>query len=276
MRATAFGACAMAPVMSANWFVMSANGFVMCAIGFVMPQPPVLRYPPVAVHPGGKHMTTRWTAAEAVRAAEALITLAAQFRAKLEARMGAGFIDGLAADTASLRDLLGGTSAQRATKRASTVSQNDAVAEGAALVANLRALVRTGAAGQKAVWRAWGVGQQVNHTVSSVEKGLASILAAASADPAQARAIGVLQEDLDRAGKLLAAVSAADSTQERKKISSKQATAAANATQARLEANLVHLTSLAAVALDRETAAQFAAALPASRGGKKKKKPEAA
>ena len=111
-------------------------------------------------------MTTRWTAAEAVRAAEALITLAAQFRAKLEARMGAGFIDGLAADTASLRDLLGDTSAQRATKRASTVSQNDAVAEGAALVANLRALVRTGAAGQKAVWRAWGVGQQVNHTVS--------------------------------------------------------------------------------------------------------------
>lgn len=218
-------------------------------------------------------MKTRWTAGDAVRAAEALITLAGQFRPKLEARMGAGFIDGLKADTASLRELLGGASAQQATKRASTISQNDAVAEGAALTSGLRGLVRSGAATDKAVWRAWGVGQQVNHTVLSVQKGLASIISAASADPSAARAIGVLQDDLDRASTLLAAVSAADTAQERKKISSKQATAAATETQTRLEANLVHLTSLAAVALDRQTAAQFAAALPPSRGGKKKKKP---
>lgn len=133
---------------------------------------------------------------------------------------------------------------------------------GANLVAATRALVRTGAPTDKALWRAFGVGQKVSATVSSVHKALGIVIGAATGNADKTRAVGILTTDLDEARTLLAALPTLDGAQERKRSSSKQATAAAKAAVKRLNANLQHLASIARIALPADKAEPFAAELP--------------
>ncbi len=67
---------------------------------------------------------------------------------------------------------------------------------------------------------------------------------------------------MDAARALLSALPTLDGTQERKKSSSKAATANAKAAVMRLNANLQHLGSIARAALPVDRAAQFEGELP--------------
>lgn len=216
-------------------------------------------------------MGKRWSVDQTIRAAEGLHPLAVQHRAALEPRLPAGFIEGVQADTAAMRSLASDTVIERKGRSASTLSQNDAVKNGAVLVSNVRRLLRTGAAANKELLKAFGVGVEVKTTVSSVEKALGLIIAAASRHEAAARAAGVLPDDVANARAILAAVSGADAVQEGKKLTAKQATAAANVVHVRLSDSLMHLESIAQVALSPAQAAAFSALTP--RTGSKKNAP---
>lgn len=211
---------------------------------------------------------------ELIAAAEQVLPLIIANRTKLEPRLAAGFIDGVQTDLRALREASDGTAPARAASRAATVSQNDAAKQGAALVANLRALVRTGAPKDKALWRAYGVGAALTNTVSSVQKALSTVVSAAASNADKTRAVGILGTDIDAARTLLAALSTLDGDQERKRTSSKLATSAAGAIRARLAANLAHLKSIARSALPADKAEAIADLMPSSgRGSPAKGKP---
>lgn len=205
-----------------------------------------------------------------VRAAEGLHPLAVKHRAALEPRLPAGFVDGLKADADSVRAAADSAADTRGSKRGATISQNDALAAGARLIGSIRALVRTGQPNAKQLWRDLGVGLATNGSLGRVTAGLTQILNASTRFPAELRAAGVLQTDLDQARAALGALVAADSSQEQKKLTAKQATQALTATRVRLENNLVHLASIAGASLSAADARLFADLIPRTAAAKKK------
>jgi hypothetical protein len=213
----------------------------------------------------------RWSAAVLLRAAEGLHPLAVKHRSVLEPRLPAGFIDGLKADADAVRAAFDAAIDSRGTKRGATISQNEAMANGVRLIGSIRALVRTGQPNARQLWRDIGVGAKPNGSIGRVTAGLTRILNAATRFPAELRAAGVLQTDLDQARAAPDALVAADSTQEQKKLSSKQATQHLTAARVRLENNLVHLVSVAGVSLPAADAKLFADLLPRTSGGRTKR-----
>jgi hypothetical protein len=203
-------------------------------------------------------------------AAEQALELAKAHNTKLEPRLPAGFFDLLRTDVATVRGS-GDVLAVRATKKAATITQDEAVRQGFELVGALRATVRTGAPRNKVLWKAFGVGSTLSPTVRSVSAALGTVQAAATRFPSETAAVGLLADDMQRAQTLAAAIASADSVQEASKLTSKQATAQLNAAIARLTANLGHLASVARVALPANVAQSFSALVPS--GSKKKPAP---
>lgn len=217
-------------------------------------------------------MAKRWDGDQAVGVAERILELAKPYRAQLDPRLPAGFFDGISTD-AGIARARGDVAGSRSTKRAATVSQDEAVAQGAEIVATVRELVRRGAPKDKQLWKAFGVGVRVTLAVSSVSSALKGVLAAANAYPSQTQALGVLAADLTRMQGYLSAIAQSDADQEAKKLTSKQATAQLNAAVERLAGNLTLLASIARLALPSDVADEFEALLPST--PKKKKAPPA-
>ncbi|MBE2252802.1 MAG: hypothetical protein IAE78_24940 [Myxococcus sp.] len=203
-----------------------------------------------------------------------MLELAKPHVAKLEGRLPAGFFDSLKTDAAITRTR-GDVAASRSTRKAATVSQDQAVAEGAALVSTIRELVRRGAPKDKQLWKAFGVGSRFTPSVGTVSSALKGIIAAANNFPSQTQALGVLAADVTRMQTYVASISSIDADQEAKKQTSKQATAQLKAAVERLSGNLSLLASIARLALPAEDARVFEAALPASPKAKKKAAPPA-
>ncbi|MDP1920252.1 MAG: hypothetical protein Q8L14_28665, partial [Myxococcales bacterium] len=169
----------------------------------------------------------------------------------------------------------GDVAASRSTRKAATVSQDDAVADGAELVSTIRELVRRGAPKDKQLWKAFGVGSRFTPSVGTVSSALKGIIAAANNFPSQTQALGVLAADVTRMQGFVASISSIDADQEAKKQTSKQATAQLKAAVERLSGNLSLLASIARLALPATDARGFDAALPASPKAKKKAAPPA-
>lgn len=205
-------------------------------------------------------------------AAEQALELAKTHGGALEPRLAAGFFDLIRTDAAIVR-ADGDVQSSRSTKKAATVSQNDAVRQGFDLVSAIRGAVRSGAPKNKTLWKAFGIGTTMTATVRSVSGALNNVLAAANKFPSETAAIGILASDIQRAQSYAAAISTADSAQEASKLTSKQATAQFNAAKARLASNLTHLASIARVALPAQAAEAFAALLPSSPRRKPAAKP---
>lgn len=168
------------------------------------------------------------------RGVEAL-AIAREDQARLEARLPAAMIDGLASDLEAFGELVPGALARRAQTRGATAGQNTAAASAARLTAAIRSSVA--AAGFDAGARkAWGVGQKVHkRIVKSVRAAGEVILARAAAAPGEARDAGVLPRDLEALAGALTALSGADAVQEDRKVGAKGATAARNAAGRRIE-----------------------------------------
>lgn len=217
-------------------------------------------------------MASRWDPDEAARAADKLLELSKPNRAVLEARLAAGFFDGLKVD-ADITRARGDVAASRSTKKAATVNQDDAVAKGATLASSIREVVRRGAPKDKVLWKAFGVGARLSPTVGSVSSALKGILNAANTMPSQAQAVGLLAADVAKVQAYLDAITEGDTDQETKKVTSKQATAQLKAAVERLAQNLTHLASIARLALPADVADAFDAALPSSPKAKQKVAP---
>lgn len=214
-----------------------------------------------------------FTESEAIAAGEQIVALAETHRAAIERRLAAGLIEKTRAAVAELRDGAGAKSSTRNEQVSSTVTQNQALAKGSAVIARVRRLVRTGAPSDKALWRAFGVGRQITESVKAVSAGLVALIDGFAKHEAKATAAGVLADDITEAQAYLTALTAADQTQEGKKTNARAAAARAKLIREQLSRDLRHIVSVAVVSLPPSVGAQFESAVPKQRGTRGKTTP---
>ncbi|MFH2007112.1 MAG: hypothetical protein ABI333_11045 [bacterium] len=209
---------------------------------------------------------------EARRAAEQGVTLVTKDKTKLEPRVGAGVIDGLAEDAGALSDQVSSTVAARVQKLASTATQNVTAGKLVDRVMAVRsALQKTGA--DKVVQKKAGVGRTMSsRSVKSALAGADMVIETYTKHPDELRAAGVLPKDVDTIIGLANALRAADAAQEGQKVAAKLSTAERGNVQRRVEAALMRVIAAAElefVESDPERVRQYQALIPA----KPKKKP---
>jgi hypothetical protein len=207
---------------------------------------------------------TKWETADVSRIGQGALALALEQRAAVEPRLSAGLLDGLAADLDAFDGKRAAATLAPESLREATRTQ-DAAAEAAHafLVAARGAVARNGAtAAQRA---AFGLKVPAKtQKVSSLVAGLKALIEAAASFPDVARSSGLLTSDLEQAGALRTALTAADATQEAKKQSRKTPTAERAETQQRIEKAVDAIVAAGTLAfvLDPGKAARFRALVP--------------
>jgi hypothetical protein len=209
----------------------------------------------------------------ALRAADQGVELAKKDRTKLEQRLPAGAIDGLAQDAGLLAEKTSGSVTARAQKKASTQKQNVTGAQVRRRVMAMRsALQRTGA--ESEVLKAAGVGRKL--PANSVKAALAAadmLIVASAKFPDAMREAGVLSKDVETLTGLAGALRAADSAQEGQMVAAKLSTAERKTVQRRVEATLMRIIAAAELEFvedNPERVKQYQALVPSK---PKKKKP---
>jgi len=156
-------------------------------------------------------------------------------RSALEPRLSAGFIDGLAADVVALGGLSAEAPRARSQSRVATLTQDQAIARGIALVKGIRDVVKAHHASAE-IRRAYGVGTAATaRTVKATRAVIEAVLARAASKPEEARAAGVLDSDLDALRSALAMIIGADADQENTRAAAPATTRARNEAARRLE-----------------------------------------
>ncbi len=199
-----------------------------------------------------------------VRSALQLLALAEPDRGLLEPRLAAGTLTGLREDTDVLQNEAPGAQAARQLKKAATATQEAVATTLGALVQGIRAACRSARLDAE-VLRAVGVGRRLKITlVKSVVEAAEHVEQAYREFPDALRGAGVLPADLERVTDLRARLHSADQAQERRKVTSKEKTAARNATQQRVQAAIGKVLAAAELAfLDNpERLAMYRAARP--------------
>lgn len=217
-------------------------------------------------------MATRWAEEETIRSGTQMLELidTKNYRTLMEPRLSAGFIDSTRSRVEQLRLQSGGKASSRSALASATVSQDDAMRLGSKLVITMRALVKSGAPDDKALWRAFGVGKKIDGTVKSVRNALDMLVDGIVKNQNEALAAGLLPSDLDTARVYATSLDDADVTQEGQKVKKGLSTTEVKAMLVVLKKDLTHLVSVAEATLAPDVAARFAAALPPSTPTKKK------
>lgn len=211
-------------------------------------------------------MASKWPEEATIRCGTQMKELIGtkNYRALMEGRLAAGFIDTLFSRVEQLRLHSGGKDAPRSEAASATVTQDDAIDLGGDHVIKMRGLIRTGAPDDKALWRAFGVGKKVDDTVKSVRTALATLVDGIVKNQNKALAAGLLPSDLDLARLYATTLDDADESQEGKKKKSVLSTGQVNSMLVVLKRDLTHIVSVAHATLPKDVAAKFEATLPPS------------
>jgi len=143
--------------------------------------------------------------------------LATLHKALLDPRLPVGTVDGLGEDLVTLGVIVPGTKQAHDEARVATGEQDQAARKGYAKIRSIRAAVRKVNAPID-VQSAYGVGAAINPRITrDVKAGLQQIVDRATAKPAEAAALGILQKDVDAMKAARQTLMNADTTQETKR-----------------------------------------------------------
>ncbi len=198
-------------------------------------------------------------------------------RARLEARLEAGVLDGLDADLALLRDESTGAVVSRQTRKSATWTQRDAAERLLALVMAVRATLKLRKVDAVVLTRT-GVGKKLDaRIVRTVIEGARLVVGAYGQYPDQMRRAGVLPGDIAELESLTARLAAVDTEQEGTKVTAKQKTAARDAAHRRVKDAIAAIVGVAELAFvhDPERLAMYRALLPKRIRTRKASTPEA-
>lgn len=158
-----------------------------------------------------------------------------EFRSVMEPRMPAGAIDGLGTDLGTIGGVVPNTIAARTEKKAATQTERVTAKEIGLHVLSIRALIQD-TYSDKAVLKAWGVGQKMDNKVTKQVLAAGTVIVNRfAAAPQEGRDAGVTDEDIATLTQQLSSLQGADSSQGEKGRSSKEATAVRDATLVRIE-----------------------------------------
>jgi len=192
-------------------------------------------------------------------------------RVKLEPRLAAGLIDGLYVDIDDLQGKAPGAKASRQLKMASGATLEQTLELAAQTGQAIRTVCRL-AKLDDTIRTAVGVGKPMNaKTLKSVLAGVTMILDGYAQYSSSLREAGVLPADIALLTALRDRLLSENATQESKKISSKEATAARNAAHQRVEDALGRILAAAELAFLQDPArlAMYRALIPAKPAAKK-------
>ncbi|APR81098.1 Hypothetical protein A7982_06445 [Minicystis rosea] len=198
------------------------------------------------------------------------LQLADDNKAALAARLSQSVLDALAADLKDLGVVVPAALVRREVAKTATLTQEEALAQGYALVSAIRtAVVRKGASPE--VRKAYGVGTNTNpKIVKRVKAAISQIVDRAVALPAEAASLGILQKDIDALKADLQVITIADDTQEQHRAGAPTSTKERNRTANRILAAVDEVVAAGVLefAKDAEKRAAFDA-LVIGRGKKK-------
>ena len=178
----------------------------------------------------------KWKPAEAIRRGSAALELARDNRARIESRLPAGAIDGLEQDIKVIQDKIDLVAVHRSRQKGYTASQNKLMKHTRDFVSALKEAIKTAHPRNKSLLKAIGVGNHiVSRKVTSVTAAADTLLKAAARFPEEFRAAGVLERDLQKLDRLRSSLQKVDVKQEQVKVTAKQAIAARNEAQLRIE-----------------------------------------
>jgi len=212
-------------------------------------------------------MATKRKADETKRAGQAILGLTDKDKAKLEQRLPAGTLAGLAADLPDLDDSADAQKTARVGKRAATLTQEEVATRLARKLQDLRDAGRI-AGLPREVLVAMGVGKALRPgVVRTVTSGADAMIAAYAEHTTALRAAGVLPVDLEVISQLRLQLQSADELQENRKLTAKEKTALRNRVQARVEDAIARVVAAATLALadDPVRVASYRALLPRSK-----------
>jgi len=165
-----------------------------------------------------------WSLGKTIAAAIEALKLAKENQDELEARLGAGVIDGVAADLPKLQACETGRPAKVDEVKGLTGNEKDVAKRGAKLVSAIREAVKRRAGGS-GLRKAVGVGSPVHaEQAKSVAAALETILKAAEERGSELRACGILEGDLKMARSIQTTLSGARGTQDQGMLSKKDLT----------------------------------------------------
>ena len=200
------------------------------------------------------------------------LQLAQDHKAELAARLSQSVLDALVTDLKNLGTVVPAALVQREVTKTATLTQDEALAQGYALVSAIRtAVVRKGATAE--VRKAYGVGTATNpKIVKRVKAAISQIVDRAVAQPAEAASLGILQKDIDVLKADLQAITIADDTQEQQRAGAPTSTKERNRTANRILAAVDDVVAAGVLefAKDAEKRAAFEALVGGGGGGKKK------
>jgi hypothetical protein len=188
-------------------------------------------------------------------------------------RLPSGLVTGLEEDVDQLKGLIAGATTARAKAKAATASQAKATAGAWARISAVRtAVARSGAS--KAVQKAYGVGgSQKTTSVKHAVSGLQQIIDRATANPEEARSLGILSADVTALRASLKDVLGADATQEDLRAAAPATTRERNAAARRVQAAVDRIAGAGVLAFADKPAIRSTFEALIGHGARKKKKP---
>ncbi len=188
------------------------------------------------------------------------LELAEQHRGAIEPRVPAGLLDGLTNDLAELRGRQARVKEARSATKVATAAQNVALARAASVISAVGAAVRRDPTLNAEQRRAYGVGIKVHvRKVSSVVAAGSLIVDRATRKPDEARAIGLLDSDVEQLRQLVASLQEVDRQQEKLLANRPRTTADRNRAIARVYAAIKKIAGagVLAFALDDDLRNEF-------------------
>jgi hypothetical protein len=217
----------------------------------------------------------KWSVAEGIRTGIGMFELSSGYADILNPRLDAGRIEGLGADVGVLRGDNQKSLSALLEKNSSTEAQDKMIGTGCWLVSSVREAIRRRYARDPEMKDLFGIGHPVNQkSVEAVARAMQGIIDGADKKPEAVREAGILPADIDEIRAVRMALVSADTDQEGKKLSAKDATAKRVATQLRVEEAVDRIYGAAKMAFrdQPEILAKFEAVLPKSPKASKSKK----
>jgi hypothetical protein len=205
-----------------------------------------------------------------LRTGVSALNLAHAHEQVLDTRLPPGLLGEVAADLQKLGADVPGAEATREAARAATAIQDEALAQGYALVTAVRAAVLRNGAG-KEVRKGYGVGAKTSaKVVKSVKAAISGIVERATAYPEEAASLGILPRDVEALQADLAAIIAADEKQDEQRAGAPQSTKERNRTANRVLEAVDRIVSAGVLefAKDVEKRAEFEALVSGGGGVK--------
>ncbi|HCF57611.1 MAG TPA: hypothetical protein DFS52_06410 [Myxococcales bacterium] len=219
----------------------------------------------------------KWNSEEVIAKSAQQAKLFPDYGPQIEARTGPEVLNSVVTGSAKLRDTQLQNTDSRGDKCATTESQTNRLKATAAFLSTRRKAIAKRYPGDAAIKKAFGISDHLNNTsVASVTSAFKRFITAAEADPAQARAAMVTEEDVARMKQHLADINQNEGSQEGMKTTSKLSTAERNAIQCDLEEAMVKIVTAATLVFEDqpEVVALFKSTLPATKRSAKKPTPE--